>query len=185
MSNNNDIYFAAKDPEDLIPALSKKSTEWFNTLIRNDYLEKIRKSWVYYHGAYFNTEGHEITFTGEQGEMVNFPVNHFRNIAQHILNMVTSNRPAFQARATNSDAKSQIQTILANGLLDYYMREERLERYLKSTVEYGICMGSGYIKMGWNSETGDTYDFDEETDTPVKTGNVEFVNLSPYDVVFD
>ena len=184
---NENEYFASKPADEAVAVLSKRSDDWFNTLENNSYLDKVKRCWMAYHGAYFDdiTGGHSITFGGEQGELVNLPVNHFRNIAQHILVMVTANRPSFQARSTNTDYKSLVQTNLANSLLDYYMREKRLEKNLRLAVEYAIVMGSGFIKMEWNATTGEIYDFNEETQTPIYEGDVVFTNLSPYDVVFD
>lgn len=180
-------YFASKKAEEAVPVIRKRTEDWFETLTNNNYLDKIKRCWLAYHGAYFDDigGGHSITFGGEQGELSHLPVNHFRNIAQHILVMVTANRPSFQARSTNTDYKSLVQTKLANSLLDYYMREKRLEKNLRLAVEYAIVMGSGYIKMEWNATTGEIYDFNEETQTPVYEGDVVFTNLSPYDVVFD
>ena len=178
-------YFAAADAEDAVVVLNRKAQDWFNTINTNGYIRKIKECWLAYHGAYFGDDGHQITFDGEQGELVNLPVNDFRNIAQHILTMVTSTRPSFQARSTNTDYKSLVQTNLANQLLEYYLREKRLERYLKSAVEHAIVMGTGYIKMGWNSTSGEIYDHNEELDTPIYEGDVEFNNLSTFDVVFD
>jgi hypothetical protein len=171
------------------------------------YLDKLKRSWASYHGIYYE-DSHAISFGGESGELVNIAVNHYRNIAQNMLTMVTATRPSFQARAVNTDLKSQIQTNLANGLLEYYMREKRLESDLKKAVEYAIVMGSGYIKMEWNSTSGEIYDtvpaeyeqdaegyeiLDEETgepkilrnEFPIYEGDVEFTVMSPFDVVFD
>lgn len=180
-------YFAAKDGDQTAAILLTKANSWYNQLHNNGYLYKVREMWMAYHGAYYTgpTGSHKITFGGEQGELVNLAVNHIRNIADHILTMICSNRPAFQARATNRDSKSLIQTKLANELLDYYMREKRMERYLRRAVEYAVVMGSGFIKMEWNATTGEIYDTNEETGTPIYEGDVDFTNLSPYDVVFD
>lgn len=181
------VYFAAKEADQAAEVLLNKANHWFNQLYTNGYLDKIKEMWMAYHGAYYNaaSDGHKILFGGEQGELVQIAVNHLRNIAQHILVMVTSNRPAMQARATNTDYKSLVQTRLANDLLDYYMREKRLEKYLKTAVEYAIVMAAGYIKMDWNSTSGEIYDYNEETGTPIFEGDVEFTNLSPFDVIFD
>lgn len=187
-NNSNELeYFASKPADEAVAVLNRRAQDWFDTLTNNNYLDKIRRCWMAYHGSYFvdNSGGHSITFGGEQGELVNLPVNHFRNIAQHILVMVTANRPSFQARSINTDAKSLIQAKLANSLLDYYMREKRLEKNLRLAVEYAIVMGSGYIKMEWNATTGEIYDYNEDTQTPQYEGDVMFTNLSPYDVVFD
>lgn len=180
-------YFAADEDKATASTLLDKANHWYNELDTNGYLEKLRMMWAAYHGAYFSDfdDGHSITFGGEQGEIAHLVVNHMRNLAQHILVMITSNRPTLQARATNTDHKSLVQARLANGLLDYYMREKRLEEYLKVAVEYAIVLGSGFVKMEWNATTGEVYDYNEETDTEIREGDIEFSNLSPFDVVFD
>jgi hypothetical protein len=180
-------YFAARNAKATAADVISKVNAWSNNLEANGYLDKLRTAWSAYHGAYYTdmATGHQITFGGMEGELVNFPVNHFRNLAQHVLVMTTSTRPTMEARSMNTDYKSLTQTLLANGLLDYYMREKRLEYYLKTAVEYAIVMGSGFIKMSWNSTSGEMYDFNEETETPIYEGDVEFTNLSPFDVVVD
>lgn len=185
--DNSDQYFAAKPGEECASILISKADSWVNNLESNGYLEKLRRAWSMYVGAYYSdiSNGHQITFSGTEGELANLAVNHLRNLAQHILVMVTSTRPTMEARATNTDYKSLTQTILANGLLDYYMREKRLERYLKNAVEYAIVLGSGYVKMSWNATSGELYDFNEETQTPIYEGDAEFTVFSPFDVIVD
>jgi carbon monoxide dehydrogenase subunit G len=185
MSDN--VYFAAKEPEKAAQIILHKANAWYNQVYTNGYLIKVRDSWLAYHGAHYSSASaaHKISFAGEQGELVQIAINHYRNIAEHIITMITANRPAFQARATNTDSKSTAQTKLANGLLDYYMREKRMEKYLHRAVEYAVVLGSGFIKMEWNATTGETYDVNEETGAMIQEGDVEFTNLSPYDVVFD
>lgn len=180
-------YFAAKPSDETAATLLSRANAWYNQLHSNGYLSKVKNMWMAYHGCYFTGPGssHRITFGGEQGELVNLAVNHIRNLAQHMLVMITANRPTMTARATNSDYKSIVQTKLAEGLLDYYMREKRLEKFLRTATEYAIVFGSGYIKMAWNSTTGEVYEISEETGAEIYEGDVEFKNLSPFDVVFD
>lgn len=180
-------YFAAKEATKTADILLYRANAWYNQLYNNGYLSKVRDMWMAYHGCYYGGPGnsHKISFGGEQGEIVNLAVNHIRNLSQHVIVMVTANRPAIQARATNTDFKSIVQTKLAEGLLDYYLREKRLEKYLKTAVEYAVVFGSGYIKMGWNATSGEIYEINEETGAAIHEGDAEFTNLSPFDVVFD
>lgn len=182
-----DVYFAARDPEKVASAALDKAQSFFNLLRANSYLEKLQRMWRAYHGAYENDLGfgHRVNFSGEQGELVQLPVNHFRNLARHILVMITSNRPIMDARAINTDYKSLAQANLANGILDYYMREKGLEDVLARAVEYAIVLGSGFIKLSWNSMGGNIYDADPETGEFTHEGELEFTNLSPFDVVVD
>lgn len=191
----SDKYFASEEEvSKTVSVLKKKADDWFNGLENYRYLDKIRRSWNSYHGNFYE-DSHSVNFGGERGELTNIAINHYRNIAEHIKTMITASRPAFQAKAVNTDVQSQDQTYLANGLLEYYMRDKRLEVYLKRAVEYAIVMGSGFIKMEWNATSGKIYDYIEpvadqfgntpDKGFPIYEGDVEFKNLSPLDVVFD
>lgn len=184
----DDVYFAAKPAKDTAGIVLNKAQSFFNLLRANAYLEKLQNMWRAYHGAYTNDYvgfGHRVNFTGEQGELVQIPINHFRNLAQHIYVMITSNRPVMDARSINTDYKSYAQTILANGILDYYMREKKLEDCVKKACELSIVLGAGFVKMAWNATAGDIYDVDPDTEEPVREGELEFTTLTPFDVVVD
>jgi hypothetical protein len=185
MSDNQ--YFASKDGKETASIVLGKANTWFNGLDSNGYLDQLRAMYAAYYGAYYTNTGNanSITFGGEQGEYVQLAVNHLNNLALHMLNMITSVRPTMQARSVNTDYKSMVQTKLANGVLDYYMREKRLENYIKKACEMAIVLGSGYVKLEWNSTSGEVYDFSEELNTEIREGDIEVSNLSPFDVIFD
>lgn len=184
----NSIYFAQEEAEIAAGVLLDKAKSWTDAITGNGYLDKLKRMYRAYHGMYYSadgSDGHEVSFSGEQGELAQLPVNHFRNIGEHIKVMTTSNRPSLEARATNTDYKSLRQTLLANNILDYYMKEKKLEEYLVRAVEYSIVLGAGFIKMDWNATAGEIYDYIEETGTEIHEGDIEFSNISPFDVVFD
>lgn len=181
-------YFASEDAEKLASTCLSKTTSFYNALSMNYYLDNLVRMWLYYHGQYNSTisgDSHRVSFMGEEGELVGLPVNHFRNIAQHILNMITSSRPTMEARAVNTDYKSLSQTYLANGILDYYMKEKKLEEVIRRATEMAVVLGTGFVRMEWNATAGELYDFDPETGEKNFEGELEFTNLSPFDVVFD
>lgn len=185
--DDRETYFAKKEAKATAHALLDKSRTFFNVMESNQYLEKLRKMWKAYYGAYNNSSGsgHVIEYTGEQGELVALPVNHFANLARHIYVMITTNRPVMEARAVNTDYKSLSQTYLANSILDYYMREKRLEDALKQAAEMAVVLGAGFIKLEWNATAGEAYDVDPETGEFNYEGEIEFTNLTPMDVVTD
>lgn len=155
---NDNVYFAADESKKTVSHLQQKGQQWFDSLSDTNYFDIIKRSWDAYHGRYYDSS-HSINYGGEVGELVNISVNHYRNIASHMLTMTTAARPAFQARARNTDYKSQVQTLLANGLLEYYMKEKRIEKVLKKAVEYAVVFGSGFIRMDWDATTGEIYDY--------------------------
>lgn len=181
---SQDIYFANMPADERVGVLNRKIGDWSQTLLTNGYYDKLHTMWAAYHGVYYD-EAHQINFGGEQGELTEIAINHMRNIAQHIINMITATRPSMQARSVNTDYKSLVQTKLANGLLDYYLRDHRLETHLKTAVEFAVVMGSGYIKKEWNASSGEVYDFNEDLNVEIREGDLEFSNLSPLDVYFD
>jgi hypothetical protein len=184
-------YFAAKpDPKDVAVTVMNKVDTFSETMRGLGLHQKLRDCWAAYHGAYYNTFGgaHQITFGGEQGELAHLPINHIRNIAQHMKTMTLASRPAFDARAANTDPRSLIQAQLASGLLDYYMREKRLERYVSTAVEYAIVLGAGYIKTAWDQGEGSIVERDtddEGNEIIVREGDITFTNLSPFEVIYD
>jgi hypothetical protein len=180
-------YFASRTGEEAASVLLDKAADWRNLLTSNGYLDKLKTCWAAHHGAYYTdmSSGHAITFAGEQGELAQLPVNHFRNLAEHVYNLTTSSRPSMEARAINMDYKSTAQVTLANGLLEYYMREKRLERYINKAVEMGIVLASGYVKGEWDATAGRVVEENEETGEKIYEGDLKFTNLSPFDVVFD
>lgn len=180
------VYFAAKSPEKTAADLLKKGKSYFNTLETNRYLDKIRDMFRFYYGNFDSTsEAHEITFTGEQGELVRLPVNVFRNLARHIHSMITANRPILEAQSVNGDYKSLSQTYLANGILDYYMKQKGLEEVVSNAAEMAVVLGSAFVKMEWNAMAGEIHDVDPETGEAEHEGEIEFSLLSPLDVVTD
>lgn len=184
----DDMYFAAQDPSSLASACMAKAQSFYNTLNSNYYLDLLRRQWYAYHGQFgddFSNASHQIGFTGKEGELVQLNVNHYRNIAQHILVMITSSRPSMEARAINTDYKSLTQAYLANSILDYYMREKNLEDCIYRVTEMAVVLGAGFIRLEWNATAGELYDFDENTGEKNFEGELEFSTHSPFDVVFD
>lgn len=182
------VYFAADTGENLADNCLKKASSFYDTQAGNYYLDNIVKMWNFYHGVFnegLENASHEIGFGGQQGELAQLPVNHFRNIAEHILNMITANRPVMDPQSVNSDAKSLSQTYLASSILDYYMTEKKLEDYIQRATQWAIVMGSAYIRMEWNATAGGSFDADPDTGEVAQQGELEFTNLSPFDVVFD
>lgn len=156
-----------------------------------DYLAErsISDTWRRAYDLYYRSlgRGGRLVRTGDQGEYWSINVNHLRNIVVHLHTMTTQQRPAFEPRATNSDYKSQGQTLLAKGLLDYYLREKRLERFLKTAVESALLFGEGYVRVNWDPNTGPDAKPDQEGIQPdrQKEGDVTYEAFTPIDVIRD
>lgn len=121
---------------------------------------------------------------GRQGELTLVSVNHFRNLILNMLNLIIGTKPAFQARAINSDAESLLQAELANGLLDYYTKEKGMGDVIKRAVEESLIHDSSYVSVTWDTMAGKEFAVGPE-DTLEYEGDLRFVTLSPFEVIFD
>lgn len=125
---------------------------------------------------------------GEQGEYTEMFVNHFRNLLTHILNMTTNQRPVFETSARNTDFESMAQTIIGNGVLDYYNRVKSMAEIAKTGVEDCLQFADAYVYMSWDFQRGDPVMPDPKDPTGkkmIRQGDVIFKNFMPVDVIFD
>lgn len=200
-------YFATLPTEEIASDLVSRVSSWYDYIRISGQFGRMRRSYNTYYG--YGSQGigssSEVTQGGEQGELSLVKVNHFRNLIQHILVMTVQNRPAMEARAVNTDYRSLAQTVLANGILDYYMREKKLERILKTATEIALIFGEGYIRLEWDATSGEEYTVDtgdEPTDEMVAnsdlsqpqevrqpqivySGDLKYSALNPIDVIKD
>lgn len=158
-ASNSKQYFATLDSKELAAENMKKVSDYRDYLTRSGHFARMKKSYTYYYG--FSDKGNfnssYIGEGGEQGSLSMMRVNHFRNNIQHVLNMTTSQRPAMQCRASNTDVESDAQVILGDGLLDFYMREKRLEKNLKAACETCLVFSEGFLEVDWDTEAGEEY----------------------------
>lgn len=178
----SDQYFATLDGEELIEALMDKVTQYYDYCRDSGLRGLWQKSWNFFYRAL--EHGGDIYTSGEQDEYETLHVNHYRNLLRHILITVTSPRPQFEPRATNTDYRSQAQTFVARGLLDYYLKEKRVGKNAVKAVETALVFTEGFISTGWDPTMGDEIK-GPETEFPSKTGDMFFHNHTPLDVIRD
>ena len=178
-------YFAEKKGKDLLKCLTEKINA-FNTYIKDTgLLDLWTKSYeTYYGGGESGWRSHSIKKAGKQGELNSIMINDYRNIITHLLVMTTNQTPVYKTRAVNTDYKSQVQSILANGILEYYMNEKRVGEYTDVAAEMALVMGEGWTSSFWNATGGEVYDM-TDTGAKIHEGEPEHKNYAPPEVVRD
>lgn len=188
MASSTDTYFATLPPEEIGQQLMARVNDFYTYVRTSGMYSRMYRSWRAYYGLNSREGGarsDQITFSGEQGELSMMKVNHYRNIAQHLLTLTTAQRPAPQPVSTNTDNKSHAQTILASGLLDYYSREKRVERILRTAAEHAIVFSEGFVKCEWDPNEGAEFERDPMTFQSIREGDLRFSTLTPLDVIRD
>lgn len=155
-----DHYFAAASQDEIAGVLNEKVEEWINYTISCDVYRKAKKSYNLYYGnsGYGRAQSSFLQTGGDKGQYSLMSENFFRNYLQHILNLTTKERPAFDCRSANTDAESNEQCQLGNSLLEWYMRDKKIERYLKQTVEGGIVTSDSWLVLDWLPSKGRVLD---------------------------
>lgn len=175
-------YWATVPSNEIANEILDKVDDYYKFLSMSGRMDLYRRSWTYYYRP--RVTGGMLNPTGEQGELTALSVNHYRNLLSHLETMTTQQRPAFEPRASNSDARSQAQVVLASGLLDYYMREKKMERFLKTGVKDGLIFGEAFVRCEWDATSGDTYG-KTETGATVYEGDIKYTNFTPLNCIRD
>lgn len=183
MNVNNEVYWASAEIKECVKSLILRVSDYYDFLVLSGTLNRWKSSYQHYNQA--ASTANQLVINDNGLMYSSMFVNHYRNFLQHLLVMTVNQRPSFEPSAVNTDLKSQSQTILARGLLDYYMRQKRLEIYLKQAVEYALLFAEGYVLSEWNATAGEAYSVDPDTKIPAKPGDIEYSAKIPLDVIKD
>ena len=183
-------YFAAASPDEIGSQLMAKVTKFQSYLTSSSLVELWRTSYKMYYGlsnsySNYNTfEVGSIQASGAEGEIAKVRINSFRNLLTHLLVLTTGQRPALEVRPINTDSASIAQAYLGTGLIEYFLREQKIERNTVSAVESAICLGEGWIGLDWNASAGNVY-ATGPNGQPIMDGDIEAKTYTPFDVIKD
>lgn len=171
-----DQYWASKETEDLQKEILTKVQDYKDYCLQSGIIADLRKSFsTYYYRPHIQDLDQSLKA---------IHINHYANLINHVLTMVTSIRPAWETRAINADLASQNNAQLATGLLDFYMRDKKIEPKLKKAVELGLFLKEGWISLEWNTKAGEIYGQDENGQ-PIHEGDMEVETYTLLDVARD
>lgn len=189
MKNNvpTDQFFASiEDPDMLASAMQDKIRIW-RTWISSKGLTSIwqKKISNYYGNSQGGNSSQEVTRGGSEGELSMIKINDLHALIQEQLVTVTSNRPAGQARAINSDPQSLRDSRIGTSLAEYYMTEGGFEKKFVTATERALLCDEGFIDIFWDKDQGDPISRDPETRLPVMSGDIGMRVHSAWNVARD
>lgn len=148
-------YFATLDSEEIGTHLMMKIDEYYNYISRNKLLDLWQKSHqLYYAGYYWKGK---IQKEGAQNEKRRIHINLYKRLIQQLKVLTVDQKPMFEARSLNDDYSSHAETLLTQGIIEYYMRQKRLDKELFRVVDYSIKYGEGWLVLGWDWTKGEDY----------------------------
>jgi len=192
----SETYFATKPSIELAADLGERFAEWGNAITSNRLKRKWIKSYMMYYGKHWkdgtDLDDSEILKIGDEGELSAITLNHYRNLIKHILVLTTNQKPAFDVRAINSDHESLQQAKLGNNILEAYLADKKLRRYVRNAAEQALVFGKGFLCIEWNPNIGEAVAPQEYQDKDgvikervIYDGDIDASNPSPFDVYVD
>jgi len=182
--NPVDDYFANKPKDEVGFELSKRVDDFYEYLMTSGRFRLYGRAYEYYYNG--QQRGGRLLKTGEQDEYTAININHFRNILQHLLVNTTAQRVKYDPHATNTDYKSQAQTIVAKGVLEYYDRAKRTDRNSEKSLEDCLVYAEGFVHQPWDANEGEDWvQNPNDPNRPYKQGDLITENFAPYDVIRD
>lgn len=155
IEHSSDLRYFASVPYDEIGNVLDNKVRNFTNYISSVGLDRLwSKSHQKYYDAYYNMG--EIKKTGDQQQKRKIHVNDYRNLIQHLLVLTTSQRVSYEPRAVNSDYRSGSQCIVARSILDYYLKQEKLEDLIIDATFRAILLGEGWMLQEWDWTKGKT-----------------------------
>lgn len=170
-------YWASLPSEDIGSEIIKRVEKYQNYLENSGILGELKKSYSTYYG------NNKIETIDQSLQAIH--INHYENLIRHVLVDVTSQRPAWEARAANTDSESMASTQLANGLLDYYMREKHIEEHLNSSIETSLFLREGWVQVNWDVNGGEIHGEDPDSGQVIREGDIEVKTFTILDVARD
>jgi hypothetical protein len=176
-------YWASADTRRCGDEVLKRCQDYWTFLQAKGWFTLFRRLYYAYNPNRYSLA--QTIQSGESNEYRTIKVNHFRNLLEHIQTLSITDRPAWQPQSTNTDSRSQKQTIIANGVLDYMMREKRVERHLRDATRNALLFTEGFVSEWWDSDSGAAIATDEETNTTKHVGDIRYSSHEPVDVIRD
>lgn len=184
-----DKYFATLDQysEVYCQALVEKVNKYRTYLETTGKISKWGRMLKNYYGI--STDGQKSSNMaqpgGKQGELTLTKVNDFRNLVQHMLIMTTSQRPAGEAKATNSDTESLKAAMLGSSVCEYLLSQVGWEEQFVKTAEHAVVLDEGFIELDQDATSGEPIRPNPKTGQLMMSGELKSRALTPWRVARD
>lgn len=185
--NSNDVYFATvKEPAELARRMQEKIRVWRNWCQSKGLTALWTKKLTNYYGISSNGNiSQAITPGGTEGELSYIKVNDLYSLIQDQLVLVTSQRPAGQAKAANTDSASLKAAKIGSAIAEYYMANVGFESKFVQSAEIALLCDESFYDLFWDKEAGEPIAVDPETGQPIMSGDIQIRVHGPWNVARD
>jgi hypothetical protein len=183
---SNEYFASIEDPVRFASVMQDKIRVWREWITSRGLVSLWQNKITNYYGmSQGGNTSQAVTMGGSQGELKLIKVNDLHQLIQEQLVIVTSQRPAGQAKAINTDSSSQKAARIGTAIAEYYMSQAAFEQKFVNATERALLCDEGFIDLFWNKDAGDPIAVDPKTGRPVMSGDVVLRVHSSWNVARD
>lgn len=176
-------YYWAKPTQECIQSLVSRSNEYYNYINATGKMALWRMSFEQYNRG-FITLG-SVSRGGTEGELLNLPINEFRNLADHVIGLTTHDKLAFEPQPVNNDYTTSAQVTLSKGILNDYAKNKGLDACGDKLAENTYIFGEGSVLKLFNENLGDLKYVDTSVQKIYRKGDIQFISVNPTNLIRD
>jgi hypothetical protein len=184
--NYNEYFASVEDHEELASRMKEKIRVWREWARGAGLMNMWRKKISNYYGNSFGGNSSQgVTRGGSEGELAMIKVNDLHSLIQQQLVLVTSQRPAGIAKATNSDTKSLKASRIGSAIAEYYLTQKNFEGQFISACERALLCDEAFVLTDWDRSLGEPIMIDPMTGEVEMTGDVTLEVYSTWNAARD
>ena len=176
-------YYWIKPTQECVESLIQKCSEYYQYIVATGKMALWRLCFEQYNRG-FITLG-SVSRGGVEGELLNLPINEFRNIVDHVIGLTTHDKLAYEPQPINNDYTTAAQVTLAKGILNGYAKHKGVEQKCDHTAEVSYIFGEGSILKLFNENIGDLRFVDVPGQKIYRKGDIQLIGLNPTNLVRD
>lgn len=177
-----DKYLCTARKSKVAGMLLERAQKWKVSL--SGYFEICRRNYLLYHNLDpFSGNTASFDITGQHGEYVELRLNHFRNLLQHMMNLIFAKPDAYKSVAQNAEPSSMTAADAFDSWLEQIFKRERAARALYQAGELSLLFGPGFNSIKWDLSRGEAAAADEKQ--IINTGGPSVRPLSVLDACWD
>jgi len=176
-------YYWCKSTTECVQSLVKKCSEYYQYITATGKMALWRLCFEQQNRG-FITLG-SVSRGGVEGELLNLPINEFRNIVDHVIGITTHDKLAFEPQPVNNDYTTAAQVTLAKGILNDYAKNRSMDQYVDRTAENCYIFGEGSIVKLFNENLGDIKFVDSDNQKIYRKGDIQFIKVNPTNLIRD
>ena len=178
-----DEYYWCKDTVECIQALARKASEYYEYCNATGKMALWRMVFEQYNRGYITLGS--VSRGGVEGELLNLPINEFRNIIDHVVGLTTQDKLAFEPQPVNNDYTTAAQVTLSKGILNDYAKNKGMDATCDKSAENAYLFGEGTTVKLFNENLGDLKFVDTQGQKIYRKGDIQFLDVNPTNLIRD